>query len=228
MTLVQYMAVGSVVVGICSDTRQVVSGKLFGIDVKFRHEDTEEKSGNLSNYVLFGGGGLNSPVDRVKELIAEYADGAQTLDGIVPAFKKAIETMRYEKKHKKYVKDPGCFQVLIGGFTNDGHTGRAVFTSGKNAEVEYEIHEYFQDDTTALTPSDDELEIVIESLKTVESAPSPEVMVGHFARVQKACFLNDDTNVSEKSVYTVIYRDPNTHEFKFYKGTIDLLEGSMK
>lgn len=228
MTLVQYNAVGSVIVGMCSDTRQVVSGKLFGFDIKFRHEDSEEKSGHLTTYVLFGGGGLNIPVERVKELTIEYAGGSQTLDGIVPAFKKAIETMRQEKRYKKYVNEPGCFQVLIVGFTNDGHTGRAVFSSDKDAEVEYEIHEYFQNDSAVFAPSDDELEVIIEYQKTLENPENPEVLVGHFLLAQKACFLNDDTNVSEKSVYTVIYRDPNTYEFKFYKGTIDLLEGSME
>lgn len=226
MTLIQYTSIGGVAVAIASDTRQVMTGKLFGIDVKVRHEDSEEKSGRLSKYVVSGGGGLNRPMERLRELIVENAKDAQFLEDYVRAFELAIDSMRYETKYKSYINEPECFQYVVGGFNSNGSTGQAKFISGKGEKVTYYQNENGLLESTAIAPSEDEFEIFQEEFSKMQLPKKvkeyPEKIIEMFATNQLACFINDPESVSEKCVYTVIFRNPNTREFKWFEDTINL------
>lgn len=222
MTLVQYKGGGHTLVAIASDTRQILTVR--GTSIKTRVQDSENKSGRLSKYVLCGAGGLNRPIDRVKELVVEFAGGAEFLEDYVLALEKAIDIMRSDWRYKDEVNEDTCFQIIIAGFNSDGSTGHVVFTSGKDAKVERVLYEKSKHQSLSITPSKDECDI-IDSVKFIHPKKAkelPQKIIEHFATIQKACFINDPDNVSEKCVYSVIFRNPNTREIKWYEGSINV------
>lgn len=222
MTLVQYIGGGYIVVAMASDTRQVRI--IPGSSTKIRVKDSDKKSGRISECVLFGAGGFNSPIDKAKELTLKYAGNAVYLDEFIPALERAIDTMRKDWLYKNDVEEEHCFQIILAGFNSDGSTARAIFTSGKDAQINFEVHESGIYSHHAIAPSQDEFEILksytFQHPKKIKEMPKK--LIEYFAIRQKACFTNDPETVSEKCVYSLIFRNPNTREFKYFEGTVDL------
>ena len=223
MTLVQFAGRQGLFVAVASDTRQV---QMLGKDFIFRAKDSEGKSGRLSNYVLSGGGGRVLCTQRLRELIVEYADGEEFLEDYVSAFERAIAKMSTEREFKGYVSEEEDFQFSILGFNTTGTTGMASFVSGPGEKVHYEPYE---DDGTRLhviAPSNDEIDIIraVDFREPKKAKDFPVKFIERFAMVQKACFLNDEDRVSEKCVYSVIFRNHTTRELQWFEGTIDLTE----
>lgn len=223
MTLVQFASRQGLLVAVASDTRQV---QMLSKDFIFRVKDSEGKSGRLSNYVLSGGGGRTKCTERLRELIVIHADGAEFLEDYVSAFERALKKMSTEREFRGYLEEEESFQFSILGFNSTGTTGIASFVSGPGEKMHYEPYE---DDGTrmhVIAPSDDELDIIraVEFREPQKAKDFPVKLIERFATVQKACFLNDPDRVSEKCVYSVIFRNHSTREFQYFEGTIDLTE----
>ncbi len=200
-------------VGMSSDTRQVIS---IGNILSMRHVDSEGKIKRLSNYVIFGGGGKNYYVDKIREHLEK--ERFDFLDEYLPTVELLIkEVMKERESHE-------LFQFILNGFNSDGTTGIITFNAESDTQAEYKVLEYgyFLDEIIA--PSDDELSAIegfpIEFPSDISTLP--QTVVERFATIQKACNENDPETVSNKCVYSVIMRDPVTLEFKIYEDTITL------
>ena len=222
MTLVQSSTKGYIMAAIASDTRQV--RMVPGTSTKIRVKDSDKKSGRISEYVLFGAGGFNSPIDKAKELTLKYAGDANYLNEFLPALERAIDTMRKDWLYKSDVEEEHQFQIILTGFNSDGSTGVVTFTSGKDAKVNNEVIANENYKHCNIAPSKDELEILnsLEFQEPKKAKEIPEKLIEHYAIRQKACFTNDPETVSENCVYSVIFRNPNTREVKYYEGKINL------
>lgn len=223
MTLVQFAGKQGLFVAVASDTRQV---QMLGNDFIFRAKDSEGKSGRLSKFVLSGGGGRVICTDRLRELIVKYADEAEFLEDFVSAFERAIAKMRNEREFQDYVEEEASFQFTILGFNSTGTTGIATFVSGPGEHIHYEPFGEVGTWMHAIAPSTDEFDIIkaIDFREPKKAKAFPVKLIERFATVQQACYINDEDRVSEKCVYSVIFRNHNTREFQYFEGTVDLAE----
>ena len=220
MTLVMNLNIGGSLALMTSDTRKLMSMGFLGVEIKHTYSSDKSKIERLTPFCIFGGGGTDSLVEKIKSELKE-SDAIYIEDFIKP-FKESVARLREGLFYRRDMDDDEAAQIFMTGFDSSGSIGVISFVTGKGSEVDYREFGDSEFDLLAAAPSSDELMIALEQAKYIESQGFVEDRISYLADIQRAYHKNDPDSVSEIFDYIAIYKDPITGAFSSFEDSVNL------
>lgn len=222
MTLIQSFNCGGSVTVMSCDTRQVIKNPFGGF---IRIKDANSKLGRISPYCIFGGGGDNRAIDRIRGELDSLS--IVFLSEFVTSLQDVINKLKKNIIYRNILHGDGNVQILITGFNEDGTSGYINYNSGKKQKVVYEQLDEYEELPIVISPSSDENTVVYGSLQmdvVNEINELPSNYIGYMLKAQTAFNLNDEETVSDTFCYCAIFRNPDTGEYHCFEDKVSLKE----